>query len=311
MRKSVVFLLGVVVAVAPVQTVKRFSDWETPVNLGATVNSAYDELLPHLSRDGRSLYFASDRPGGSGSVDIWVSTRGSSDGPWSSPVNVTGDVNTPFNDRAPALSRDGHLLFFASDRPGGFGLQDIWVSYRRDVHDDSGWETPLNLGPGINGASNDYGPSFLENDDVGMPMLFFGSNRAGGAGTFDIYISHLLATGSFGDAHLITELSSSYVDFRATVRPDGLELFFDSGRPGPPGISGIGGRDLWVSTRPTVSHPWSAPTNVGAVVNGPFDDVFPALSSDGTTLIFASDRPDGFGGGDLFGTSRKKRPDAP
>src|SRR5262249_20486866 len=89
-------------------------------------------------------------------------------------------------------------------------------------------------------------------------------------------------------------------DFRATLRPDGLELFFDSNRPGPLGVPGLGSRDLWTSTRNTVSEPWSPPTNLGPVVNSESVDGFPALSSDGTTLIFASNRPGGFGGTDVY-----------
>jgi hypothetical protein len=165
----------------------------------------------------------------------------------------------------------------------------------------------VNLGAGVNGAANDYGPGFLENDDIGIPSLFFGSNRAGGLGGFDVYISNLQANGSFGPGFLIAELSSPYADFRPAVRPNGLELFLDSDRPGPPGMAGIGLRDLWGSTRSTVSAPWSIPVHLGPVVNGEFDDIFPALASDGATLIFSSDRPGGFGGTDLYVSSRDKR----
>jgi len=91
------------------------------------------------------------------------------------------------------LSRDGHLLFFATTRPGGFGLLDIWVSRRTDTRDDFGWQPPVNLGAGVNGAANDFGPDFLENDDTGIPSLFFASSRMEGAEANDIYVSDLLA----------------------------------------------------------------------------------------------------------------------
>lgn len=290
----------------PVETATEFSEWSAATNLGAAVNSEFEEVLAHVSKDGLSLYFASDRPGGFGDFDIWVSQRPSRHAEWGPPVNVGPNINTTSNDRAPALSRDGHFLFFATNRSGGFGLLDIWVSYRTHTHDDFGWQSPANLGAGINGLANDYGPGFLENDDIGTPSLFFGSNRPGGAGGFDVYISNLQANGSFGPGFLITELSSPHADFRVTVRPNGLELYFDSARPGPPGVVGIGLRDLWVSRRETVSTPWSIPVHVGSIVNSEFDDIFPALTSDGTTLIFSSDRPGGVGGTDLYLSSRDK-----
>jgi Tol biopolymer transport system component len=286
----------------PVETAQKWSDWSAPVNMGAAVNSPFEEVLPHISRDGLSLYFASDRPG-FGDFDLWVSQRATRDGAWGAPVNLGPTLNTSYNDRSPNLSRDGHFLFFATNRPGGFGLIDIWVSRRTNTRDDFGWQAPVNLGPGVNGAANDFGAGFLENDDIGVPILFFGSSRPG-LGGFDIYMATLSAAGSFGSAYLVTELSSPHHDFRPTIRPDGLELLFDSSRPGPPGVVGIGLRDLWTSTRETVTEPWSPPAHLGPVVNSEFDDGFPALSPDGLTLIFGSDRPGGLGGGDLHVSSR-------
>ena len=303
---AIAFLLGLgLLAPHPVETAKKSAGWSTPTNLGAAVNSPFEEILPHISKDGLSLYFSSNRPGGFGDFDIWVSQRAARGEAWGPPMNLGPVINTSFNDRAPALSRNGHYLFFASTRPGGFGLLDIWVSHRTRTHDDFDWEPPVNLGAGVNGTANDFGPDFLANDEIGMPVLFFGSSRPG-LGGFDIYISHLLANGSFGAATLITELSSPQNDLRPTVRPDGLELFFDSNRPGPPGVLGIGLRDLWTSTRESVSEPWSTPTNLGPIVNSEFNEGFPALSSHGATLIFSSDRPGGFGGSDLYLSSRDK-----
>jgi hypothetical protein len=289
-----------------VETAKKFSEWSTPVNLGPVVNSAFEEVLPVISKDELSLYFTtSNRPGPFGGEDLWVSRRATRDDAWGEPLNLGPNINTSFNERSPALSRDGHLLFFATNRPGGFGAYDNWVSWRAHTRDDFGWQPPVNLGPGVNGAFGDFGATFFENDDIGIPNLFFASNRPD-FGDIDIYRSELLANGSFGPALLIPELSSPQNDFHPTIRPDGLEVFFDSNRPGPPGVIGIGLRDLWVSTRETPSDTWSTPVNLGSGVNTEFNDTLPALSSDGMTLIFASDRPGGFGGSDLYMTSRAK-----
>ncbi len=158
----------------------KFSDWSAPVNLGPVVNSGFVEVGPAISKDGLSLYFGSNRPGGFGGQDIWVSQRASVGDPWGPPTNLGPIVNTPSLESVPGFSRDGHWMFFNSDRPGGFGAVDIWVSYRPHTHDDFGWEPPVNLGPGVNTTSVDNAPSFFENDEAGTPLLFFGSTVLGG-----------------------------------------------------------------------------------------------------------------------------------
>jgi hypothetical protein len=209
-------------------------------------------------------------------------------------------VNTSATEFSPTLSRDGHWLFFHSNRPGSFvpGL-DIWVSYREHVHDDFAWETPVNLGPGVNAPGLDTDPSFFENDEVGVPQLFFSSNRAG---SNDIYVSDLLPDGTFGPAILIPELSSPSVEPGVSVRFDGLEAFIFSSRP-----LSQGGFDLWTATRETVFHPWSEPTSLGPLVNSQSNDNEPHIASDRETLYFSSNRPGGMGGADLYMTTRARR----
>jgi hypothetical protein len=280
----------------------EFSDWSAPVNLGPIVNSSAADGSPALSKDGRSLYFASRRPGELGGNDIYVSQWDDATEWWGVPANLGTVVNTSATEFSPNLSRDGHWLFFHSNRPGSFvpGL-DIWVSYRENVHDDFGWQTPLNLGSGVNAPGLDTGPSYFENDETGVPQLFFASNR-GVAGRNDIYVSDLLAEGTFGPAILVSELSSPQVEPGASVRFDGLEVFLFSARPG--GQSA--GFDLWTATRETVFHPWSDPANLGPVVNTAFNENDPHISSDRQALYFSSNRP-GYGAGDLYVTTRTKR----
>jgi Tol biopolymer transport system component len=300
-------LTGVaILATSFAETAGRFGDWSAPVNLGEAVNSAFEDFLPELSKNERSLYFASNRPGPYGGEDLWVSRRASPADPWGPAENLGAVINGPFNERSPALSRDGHLLFFASNRPGGLGGFDIWVSWRARTHDDVGWQPPVHLGSGVNSPAGDFGPSYFENDDLGIPTLFFASSRPG-VGGVDIYRSELTADGSFGPATLIAELSSPQNDFRPTIRFDGLEVIFDSNRPAPTDISGVGLRDLWISTRSSPSDSWLVPQHVGNLVNGPFNDSLPALSSDGSRLVLTSDRPEGFGGSDLYETARPQK----
>jgi len=285
----------------------KYSDWSQPVNLGPTINTAYNDQHPALSKDGLSLYITSNRPGGYGADDLWVSHRPTVDDAWGAPQNLGPIINTAAVEFSPAFSRDGHWLFFHSTRPGGYGGVDIWASYRVDIHDDFAWEPPINLGPGVNSPFDDAGPTLFEDEETGITTLYFTSlNRRGGLGDWDIYASVLGPDGIFGPASLVVELSvpgtaATGRDTRTAIRHDGLEIFLTSNRPG-----GAGSGDLWVSTRATTLDPWSAPVNLGRPVNTNSFEGAPALSSDGETLIFYSDRPGGFGGNDLYMTTRHK-----
>lgn len=269
------------------------SEWDTPVNLGPVVNSPFVDNLPELSKDKLSLYFTSARPGGSGGLDLWVSRRESEDAPWGVPVNLGPIVNSSDNDAAPNLSRDGHYLFITSNRPGGLGSNDIWVSRRKDVHDDLGWTTPVNLGAPINGASFDAGAAFHR------PEFYF--TRGPAAAALDIYVSSIRGH-RFTSPSLVEELSSAANEQRPTLRHDRREIFFSSNRSG-----GFGLDDIWMSTRSSAHSRWDSPINVGSAINTPFVESQPGLSKDGTMLFFSSDRPGGSGGLDLYISTRRDR----
>jgi len=295
-----VFLV-VPLIVSYVSAAPQLSEWSAPVNLGASVNSAFDEGGPAISADGLSLYFQSSRPGGSGNSDIWVTRRESIEDAWGLPRSLPPNVNTTFNDLVPNLSRDGHYLYFASDRPGGSGSLDLWVSRRADTHDDFGavgWQPAVNLGSIVNTAAIDAGPSYFANGEE-TPQLFLASDRPGGPGGLDIYVSEQNADGSFGPAVLVAELDTPVTDQAPDIRDDGLEMFIMSNRG-----AAIQGFDLWVSNRQTVFDPWSTPVNLGTVVNTAYVEGQPSLSADRRTLYFYSNRPGGRGGDDLYMTTR-------
>jgi hypothetical protein len=277
---------------------QKYSDWSEPINLGPNVNSTFLDRGPAISKDGLSLYFASSRPGGFGGEDIYVSQRETRDDEWGPAMNLGPIINTTDNEMVPAFSRDGHLMFFASNRPGSAGV-DIWVSRREQTHDDFAWQPAENLGAGVNLAGQDEGPSYFENDEVGVPQLYFssGMNRPGGAG---IYVSEQAADGSFGPA--VRVLVSLGVTQRPSIRHDGLEIFFVSNRPG----SIANSQDLWVATRETVFDAWSEPINLGSPVNTELVDVQPYISSDRETLFFASNRPGALGSADIYMSTRTK-----
>ena len=304
-------------AASDTRTVATFTDWSAPVNLGTTLNSAHLESGPAISKDSLSLYFSSDRPGGFGNPDIWISQRGSTDEAWGPAVNLGPNVNTGFVENVPSFSRDGHWMFFNSDHPAGLGGPgglsnlDIWASWRPDPDDDFGWQPAEPLGADVNSTAFDAGAGFLRIKPR-TELLFFGSERSTGPVLADIYVTEIsrrsrghhpqsVADLSFSTPVLVPELSSPKNDARPQIRSDGLELFLQSNRTGTLGVN-----DLWVSTRASVEHAWSDPVSLGSVVNSPSNDLQPSLSWDRRTLFFASDRPGGSGNLDLYVITRTK-----
>ena len=125
-------------------------DWNTPENLGALVNSASHESEPSISADGRTLYFTSNRGGGSGGYDLWVTTRPTTSDPWGAPVSLGTVVNSTGNDMGPCIFANDLALFFRSNRPGGYGRADMYITTRATTSDP--WGEPVNLGPTINSS---------------------------------------------------------------------------------------------------------------------------------------------------------------
>ena len=299
-RLALVSLGMVLVTISRVPAAPAFSAWSAPVNLGALVNSAFDDYGGALSKDGLSLYFTSTRPGGFGGEDLWVSQRASEDDPFGPPLNLGGAVNTTLADRTPALTRDGHWLLFASNRSGGLGGLDVWASYRENTHDDFGWEPPVNLGPGINtAATDDTGPTFLEGDGGRADRIYFARGATGVNGGTDIYVSEF-SDGAWGVAQPVPELSSPVADAGPEIRFDGREIIFHSTRPGSAAT------DLWSASRDTPDDPFSPPVNLGPLVNSATIDRDACLSSKGDVMILSSDRPGGFGSRDLYFSTRTR-----
>jgi len=242
----------------------KSTGWSEPVSL--EINTAYTEQQPALSKNGLSLYFMSNRPedlnDGDLEANIWVSHRACLECAWQAPVELPAPVNGPSNDAQPSLSRDEHWLFFVTGRVAKQG-NDIWVSYRDNVHDDLGWQAPAPLGPTVNTTALDGGPSYFANDG-GSPQLFFFSDRVPATKT-DIYMSELKSDGTWGIATPVAELNSTVADQKASVTPNGLEIYFWSARDAKLGHAGES--FIWHSMRPSVSERWSKPTLVEDPVN--------------------------------------------
>src|SRR6266542_1311775 len=282
---------------------QQFSSWSAPVNLGPSINTEFSEFHPAISADGLTLFFSSDYPGGFGENDLWVTHRAYRNTDWGPAQNLGPSFNTAGGEYGPALSPDGHWLFFCSSGLAGAkgNNLNIFTAFREDTSDNFGWAQPFNLGKGVNGDHHNCDPTVFVDPETGVTTLFFARLNKPGQGDWDIYVSTLQPDGTFGNAVLDPELSSRYRDTHPTVRRDGLELIFSSDRPGS-----LGRIDLWISTRATTHDKWSTPVNLGAGVNTPYDDRAPYLSDDGLTLIVRSDRPGGRGGTD-FDMIRRKR----
>jgi len=105
-----------------------------PAVLVPELSSPYRDTHPTIRRDGLEIFLSSNRPGSLGLIDLWVSTRPTTNDKWSTPVNLGGTINTASQDRAPYLSDDGLTLLFTSDRSGGFGDNDFYMVTRKIVH---------------------------------------------------------------------------------------------------------------------------------------------------------------------------------
>lgn len=296
---AVIAVLALVtLSMAPPRAISQFDDWSLPVNIGPPINTALAETAPCISRNGLSLYFVrTAAAGGFGGMDIWVSHRAGIDDDWGPPQNLGPMINTPFNDFGPSLSPDGHMLYFASNRPG-FGGNDLYISRRHNKRDDFGWQPSANLGIAINTAANEIAAAYFEDDLTGVITLYFASNRPGGFGGDDIYASTLLPDETFGAPVLVEELSTPSSDLQPAITRDGLEMFLSSSRPGT-----LGSLDLWVSPRSSTTDPWSVPMNLGAPVNSAGADARASLSFDGTALYFQSNRG---GNADFYRSTRSR-----
>lgn len=196
--------------------------WQQPRDLGDVVNDP-DVIVvtsnPSVTADGNMLYFSSDRPGGFGGTDLWVSQR--RDGDWQFPANLGATVNSPHNDAEPSISADGNTLYFTSGRPGGVGSSDLWVTHR--VGDL--WTPPKNLGPRVNSTGSDREPEISKDGN----FLYFTGIRQGGSGLSDIWFAPIPGAVDPSDLSnaLPLEVTSNHPGLVVRVAPSDVGLQAD------------------------------------------------------------------------------------
>ena len=279
------------------------NNFGSPQNMGAALNSAGNDTGPMISPSGLSLYFSSDRTGGQGGTDIYVSQRATLGSAWGAPQNLGATVNSSASDNMTGISLDGRSMIINSGRAGGFGSNDLYLSTRTNANNDFGWTAPINLGAAINTTFAEVGGNFFEDPATGSVSLIFSSDRAGGNPgiKFDFFQSTRNPDGTFNAPVLINELNGEGSHFGSAIRRDGLEIFISSGRPG--GLNNGATVDIWTFTRASASAPWGAPSLVPGI-NTNDEDRLPKLSPDGSVLYFHSNRAGGFGGFDLYSATR-------
>ncbi|MHC4269620.1 MAG: PEP-CTERM sorting domain-containing protein [Planctomycetota bacterium] len=266
--------------------VSRAVPFGPAVNLGSSVNTSFNDRHPDISSDDLDLYLASDITGGSGGMDIYLSSRPDTASSFGLPSNLGATINSTVFDGGPSISSNGAALFFNSTRAGGLGGNDIWISVSSGA--------PVNA-MAVNTAANEFAPD-ISSDGL---TLFFTSNRAGGSGGDDIYMATRAnippPPNPFGPAVNLAGINTIFSDLAPSISSDGLSLYFTSNRPG-----GFGGFDLYESTRPDLFSSFGAAVNMGAGINSSADDMAPSISSDGSMLYFDSNRFGGFGGFDIY-----------
>lgn len=161
------------------QAFRKGNKWGTPQNLGSPVNTSKWESQPSVSADGKTLYFVSNRPGGFGGMDIWV-THLAPNNKWTEPRNLGDVINTPFSEETPFIHPDGKTLYFTSNGHVGMGEKDIYVT-RMDA--EGNWSKPKNLGYPINTWNDEQGLFVAASGE----KAYFSSDRKGGFGKLDLY----------------------------------------------------------------------------------------------------------------------------
>lgn len=256
-----------------------------PTNLGPVINSSARDAEPTFTADGDTMYFNCFGRGGRGGNDICVTHRAA--GVWSEPEVVESVSTEEYTEVEPLLSPDGTRLYIMSNRPGGMGGADIWVS----EWVDGDWSEPTNLGAPINSPYADHCLYFAGPD---WSVAFWTSTRPGGFGGNDIWTSERV-DGVWQEAeNLGPNVNTEATEHHSLPAPDGRSLYVTAVRP-----DGHGGEDIFVTTR-DADGVWGPLVNLGPAVNSEAHDRCPAFSPDHRTFYFDSERGGGQGDKDLW-----------
>lgn len=209
------------------------NNWTKAQYLSSTINTNGNEGAQCISPDGQYLYFAGcGRADGMGKCDIYFSKlEGNA---WSKPQNIGAPINTPYWESQPSISPDGKTIYFVSDRKGGYGSYDIYLSRYLG---NGKWSNAVNLGPSINTEGSELSP-FIHSDNQ---TLYFSSNGWPGFGEHDIFYAKKLSNKMFDKAKNIGyPINTSQEESSLFISNDGKKAMFASAN-----LDGFGGIDLY------------------------------------------------------------------
>ena len=253
-------------------------------NGGDSVNSAFSEYYPTLTIDGSQLIITR-RTRGSADEDFFSSVL--KEGRWRKAVPLFGKINTSYKEGAQQITPDGNwMVFSAKDYPEGLGSFDIYLAYQTD----NGWSERIHAGAVINSEYWESAPCLSPD----KRQLYFASDRPGGFGGTDLYVSTRLANGKWtAPQNLGPVINTSGDESCPFMHADNETLYFNSN-----GHQGYGGTDLFLAKK--IDKGFTAPQNLGYPLNTIDDEGSLFVTSDALTGFFASDRADSKGGLDIY-----------
>ncbi len=255
-----------------------------PVNLGDSVNTPHAEYYPSVTVTDSLLVFTR-RTGPNREDFIESSMVGATFG---QSKLINGDINLETNKGALSVSQDGEWMIFAGQFSGQSYLSfDIYISY----YTPQGWSDPQKMGNGINTDFYESGPTLSPD----KRDLYFCSNRPGGYGGRDLYVSHRQPNGQWTEpVNLGPAINSGGEELAPYIHADNQTLYYTSD-----GLPGYGNSDLFL-VRKNLTGEWGVPQNLGYPINTIENEGSLAVSADGLTAYYASDRSDSRGSLDIY-----------
>ena len=253
------------------------------INEGDSVNSPLSEYFPSLTIDQQQIIVTRKVRGGT-DEDFYASSK--KDGKWNTAIPLPGQINTPMKEGAQQISQDGKWLVYTGQYQEGYGNFDIYLS----ILTNEGWSARMNAGPKVNSEFWESAPC-LSPDKT---ELYFSSDRPGGYGGIDLYVSRLLANGKWSEAiNLGPSINTAGDETGPFMHADNQTLYFTSN-----GHPGYGGEDIYLAKR--TSDGFAKPFNLGFPINTIHNESTLTVTADGRWAYYASDREDSRGGMDIY-----------
>ncbi len=254
------------------------------LHLGDSINSSVSEYYPTMTIDGNELIITR-RTRNAADEDFYSSIK--VEGVWRNAIPLKGKVNTLFKEGGQQITPDGKwMVFSAKDYPEGLGSFDIYLS----VQTDDGWSERIHAGNAINTEYWESAPCLSPD----KKQLYFSSDRPGGYGGTDLYVSTLMANGKWSTPQNLGPTVNTPGDESCPfMHADNQTLYFNSN-----GHLGYGGTDLYLTQK--TNQGFSVPQNLGYPINTIDDEGSLFVAADALTGFLASDRGDSKGGLDIY-----------